>query len=635
MAFSRLIVLLSLLSFAIFAYAAPSSSSVSSLEKRAKKVKFEVDLTWEDYSPIGGKPKKMILVNGTFPGPALEATVGDEVEFLVHNNMPDATAVHFHGIVQQGTPWSDGVPGLSQKPIAPGSSYLYKWTADASGVYFYHAHYRSQMMDGLYGAIIIKAAENAPKPFSLISNDTAAVAAMVAAEKSQEVIFVSDYVKYTSAEFHKQEEAANVDISCADAIIINGKGSQYCLSRGEITAYTSPKVLPMLATVSPSEMTNKGCLPPNLIPTQGNFSFKIDTLPPDAYFECTPSTGEMATFDVDPAKGWAAFTFINPGGFELLKFTIDGHKMWVYAVDGGYVVPQLVDQVMINNGDRYSVLVQLNQAPAQYAIRVANNGLNQIISGFGVLNYKGSYGPATEDPNALSTMNFAGANLTLLRPFNDVKAAPYPPNPPAKKADITYQFNIKKLGQPFGAYQWTLSGVDGFNASMEDATPLIDQDPAKLPTDDLVLTTKMGQWVDLIIKTQGPLAQPHPMHKHSNKAYVLGKGVGPFNWTTVDEAAAVLPANTFNFVNPPLRDGYTTTPSESNNTWMALRYEVVNPGAFLFHCHVQTHMAGGMAVALLDGVDKWPKVPEEYVNGNGIGNSHKLKMKGRLHPKSS
>merc|ERR1711939_1165259 len=34
-------------------------------------------------------------------------------------------------------------------------------------------------MDGLYGAIIIEAADNAPKPFTLISNDSSAVAAMV------------------------------------------------------------------------------------------------------------------------------------------------------------------------------------------------------------------------------------------------------------------------------------------------------------------------------------------------------------------------------------------------------------------------------------------------------------------------
>jgi FtsP/CotA-like multicopper oxidase with cupredoxin domain len=573
----------------------------------------------------------MIMTNGTSPGPALKIKQGDCVEFLVHNELPDPTSVHFHGIVQQNTAWSDGVPGLTQEPIKSGSSFLYKWTADASGVYFYHAHYRAQIMDGCYGAIIVSPAEDAEQPFKLISNDTEKVKQMKAAEAALETIFVSDYSRFTSAEFYNMQADANVDITCADAIILNGKGSQHCLSRGELTAYTSPKVQALLASVNPPQLSNKGCLPPNLVATQGNFTRNIAALPPTAYDVCTPSSGEMETITVDATKGYAALTFVNPGGYEILKFTIDGHKMWVYAVDGGYVTPQLVDQIIINNGDRYSVLVPLNQAPAQYSIRVTNQGLNQVISGFGVLSYKGSSGPANANPNALSGMNFAGVNLTQLVPFSDPKAAPFPPNAPPAKADVTYTFNIKKTTK---AFEWTLSGVNAFNMTNEDELPYLDLDPASIPTSDLVLKTTMGQVVDLIVKVQGPLAQPHPMHKHSNKAYVLGKGLGAFNWSTVAEAAAVLPPNTFNFVNPPLRDGYTTTPAEGNSSWLALRYEVVNPGPFLFHCHVQTHMSGGMAITLLDGVDQWPQLPAEYADaGNGLISSE-LQKKGKTHPVS-
>lgn len=37
---------------------------------------------------------------------------------------------------QYNTPWSDGVPGLSQKPILPGESFTYKWTATQYGTYW-------------------------------------------------------------------------------------------------------------------------------------------------------------------------------------------------------------------------------------------------------------------------------------------------------------------------------------------------------------------------------------------------------------------------------------------------------------------------------------------------------------------
>ena len=79
------------------------------------------------------------------------------------------------------------------------------------------------------------------------------------------------------------------------------------------------------------------------------------------------------------------------------------------------------------------------------------------------------------------------------------------------------------------------------------------------------------------------------------------------------------------------RDGFTTTPANGNSSWLALRYEVVNAGAFLFHCHLQTHLSGGMAVAMLDGVDQWPTVPENYLDGgNGLvplGKTSKLRSK--------
>jgi FtsP/CotA-like multicopper oxidase with cupredoxin domain len=133
MGFSRLLGALSFLSLALYGAAAPSS--LHSLDTRADDVvNFEVTLTWKDASPIGGTPRKMIMINDTMPGPALQAKVGQTVHFMVHNQMPDPTTVHFHGITQLNTPWSDGVPGLSQEAIQPGQSYMYKWTADESGV---------------------------------------------------------------------------------------------------------------------------------------------------------------------------------------------------------------------------------------------------------------------------------------------------------------------------------------------------------------------------------------------------------------------------------------------------------------------------------------------------------------------
>ena len=80
-----------------------------------------------------GFSKDMIVVNGAFPGPTIEANWGDWIEVVVHNNLPnEGTAMHWHGLLQTQTPWFDGVPSVMQCPIAPGSTFTYKFRAGKS-----------------------------------------------------------------------------------------------------------------------------------------------------------------------------------------------------------------------------------------------------------------------------------------------------------------------------------------------------------------------------------------------------------------------------------------------------------------------------------------------------------------------
>jgi FtsP/CotA-like multicopper oxidase with cupredoxin domain len=60
------------------------------------------------------------------------------------------------------------------------------------------------------------------------------------------------------------------------------------------------------------------------------------------------------------------------------------------------------------------------------------------------------------------------------------------------------------------------------------------------------------------------------------------------------------------FLKTPLyRDTFVTSPN--GVAWLAIRYHVENPGAFLLHCHMETHLHSGMGMVLLDGVDAWPQ----------------------------
>lgn len=373
-----------------------------------------------------------------------------------------------------------------------------------------------------------------------------------------------------------------------------------------------------MGSTDEKEITDKGCVPPLQL-FQGNFSLHLDTLPREAYHKCIPGVGGGAnhTVTVHSGQGWAALTFINPGGLYPLKLTIDNHLLHVYAIDGQYIYPQVVDQILVNNGERYSVLLKLDQYVGRYTIRIANDLLGQVLGGFGAISYNGNL---EDPPNVHPLMNYAGKPIVdEIRVFDDYNIRPYPPRPPAARADRTHKFLVRKLGQPYGAYEWTLSGDEGYNASAEDiASPFLFRKPKLIETSELLLRNQKNEWVDLIIEIEGPFAQSHPMHKHGNKAYVIGQGVGFFPWATVVEAEKALPKGTFNFIDPPYKDTFKTLEGVNNNAWLVLRYRVDSPGAWLFHCHIQTHLSGGMGVVMLDGVDAWPELPERYKEWNGF-----------------
>ena len=100
-------------------------------------------------------PWKMLDVwgyNGSCPGPTIQVNQGDRVRILVENRLPESTSMHWHGLevpIEQ-----DGVPYVSQRPIAPGETYTYEFTVHQEGTFFYHAHSAMQEMIGLIGMFI-------------------------------------------------------------------------------------------------------------------------------------------------------------------------------------------------------------------------------------------------------------------------------------------------------------------------------------------------------------------------------------------------------------------------------------------------------------------------------------------------
>lgn len=96
---------------------------------------------------------------GTVPGPEIRVRQGERLRVVVENALAEATTVHWHGVRVPNA--MDGVPHLTQRPIAPGGSFVYEFDAVDAGTFWYHPHLRSaeQVDRGLSGPLIVEEAE--------------------------------------------------------------------------------------------------------------------------------------------------------------------------------------------------------------------------------------------------------------------------------------------------------------------------------------------------------------------------------------------------------------------------------------------------------------------------------------------
>ncbi|KAK1751373.1 laccase-2 [Echria macrotheca] len=151
----------------------PPSSPATKLAKRANPWevppltgvirRYNFKISRQKIAPDGYQ-KSGILINGQFPGPLIEANWGDTIVVTVKNDIKkpeEGTALHWHGLIQKNTPWEDGVPSVTQCPIAPGQTFTYTFIADSYGTSWYHSHFSGQYADGSWGPIVIHGPKHA------------------------------------------------------------------------------------------------------------------------------------------------------------------------------------------------------------------------------------------------------------------------------------------------------------------------------------------------------------------------------------------------------------------------------------------------------------------------------------------
>jgi FtsP/CotA-like multicopper oxidase with cupredoxin domain len=103
-----------------------------------------------------GRTVTMLGFNGQYPGPLIQVDEGSTIVVRFTNRTDFPTAVHWHGVRLDNR--FDGVPHVTQEPVAPGASFEYRVHFRDAGIYWYHPHHREDVLQdlGLYGNLLVR-----------------------------------------------------------------------------------------------------------------------------------------------------------------------------------------------------------------------------------------------------------------------------------------------------------------------------------------------------------------------------------------------------------------------------------------------------------------------------------------------
>ena len=91
---------------------------------------------------VGDRKYMVKTINGKMPAPAIHVKQWDTLSVNVTNRLANSgVTIHWHGLNMRGYQVYDGVAGVTQCPIPPGTSYLYQFKVeDLPGTHLYHTH---------------------------------------------------------------------------------------------------------------------------------------------------------------------------------------------------------------------------------------------------------------------------------------------------------------------------------------------------------------------------------------------------------------------------------------------------------------------------------------------------------------
>jgi CopA family copper-resistance protein len=234
----------------------------------------------------------------------------------------------------------DGVPGMSFNGIAGGESYHYRFKLGQSGTYWYHSHSGFQEQAGLYGPIVIEAAE--PEPFAydrdyvvLLSDWTDLKPADLFA-RLKKMSSHDNYSKRTAADFIRDTQENGVAATLSD----RGMWGRM--------------------RMTPTDLSDVNA---------NTYTYLMNG---------TTSLGNWTGLFRQGEK--IRLRFINGSAMSYFDLRIPGLKMTVVAADGQNVRPVSVDELRIAVAETYDVIVEPDGREA-YTVFAQDMGRTGYVSG--------------------------------------------------------------------------------------------------------------------------------------------------------------------------------------------------------------------------------------------------------------
>ncbi|WCJ43273.1 laccase 14 [Euphorbia peplus] len=495
--------------------------------------------------------KRAMVVNESIPGPVLYVNKGDIAYINVINNGETKVTIHWHGVKQPRNPWSDGPEYITQCGIKPGQNFIYEVIfSEEEGTLWWHAH-SDWTRSTIHGAIVIYPEQGTTYPFPQ--------------PDAEEILVFGSWYTYDVNLLVEYDLQLGLDLPVSDSYTINSQPGDFC------------------------------------------------------------NCSEESTYRLQVEYGKTYHVrIVNAVMNTEIFFAIAGHNFTVVNIDAAYLKPFVTDYIMIAPGQTMGILLKADQPLSQYymVMRQFFTG-NQVYieydktNGSAILEYKGNYTPPASPAFPYNLPGYD--DITAATEFRSKLRSLTDQNVPKnittnmfltvalkimlfnESEDTTHVTSLSNISwqnpkiDVLQAYYYNISGIytEDFPDIIETFYDFISDD---MPWSQMYTTlgTKVkvleyGEQVEMVFQTANDIngSMDHPMHLHGHSFYVVGSGFGNFDF--------IEDPKTYNLVDPP----YVNTVTVRQNGWTTIRFKALNPGVWLWHCHLDKHMSNGMATVMI------------------------------------